>query len=175
MTDWESYPQLRFSWAQFLQADKTQSGDQPSVKNLLGSPCDPYSIIQQVMLQAGSLWLKKKPTHNGGMLCDELSASLPISLRDMLFLEKHLTVRIQGWILVLLSQADSCCRAGGRISKCRLWCFSWHVWVESVLLVLLAIVCTYFTPAQTSPSLKVFNGRFIPDAAFLDLFALRFF
>lgn len=48
-------------------------------------------------------------------------------------------------------------------------------WVENVLLVLLAILCTYFTTAQTSPPLKVFNGRFIPDSPFPSLFALGFF
>lgn len=49
------------------------------------------------------------------------------------------------------------------------------VWVEIVLLVLLAIVCACVTAAQTLPPLKVFHGRFIPDAPFPDLFALGFF
>lgn len=49
------------------------------------------------------------------------------------------------------------------------------VWVVSLHPLLLAIVCTYFTIAWTSPPLQVFHGRFITGASFPGLFALGFF
>lgn len=54
------------------------------------------------------------------MLGDELSASLPITLWYMLFFGKHVTVWIQGWILILVSWADSHGRAGERVPECSL-------------------------------------------------------
>lgn len=93
------------------------------VKNLLGSQLLPLKH-HTAGDAAGSLWLKKKPTYNGEMLGDELSASLPITLRYMLFFETHVTLWIQGWVLIFVSQADSHCRAGGRVSECSLQCRS---------------------------------------------------
>lgn len=119
------------------------------VKNLLGSQLLPLKH-HTAGDAAGSLWLKKKPTYNGEMLGDELSASLPITLRYMLFFETRVTLWIQGWVLIFVSQADSHCRAGGRVSEC-FQCRSRHGSGSESSPFLLAIAWTYFTTAQPSP------------------------